>query len=512
MPSLSDATLEAEVLAAAGGDRDAFGRLVSATSAMVTAITLAEARDEELARDAAQDVYLQVWNGLGQLREPGSFLPWLRQAARRQARRLSLQRGRQVRGEGAERALAEAAAEGPGPGERLLDAERAELVRQALEALPDDARETVILYYREGHSTAQVGRLLGLSGPAVQQRLSRARARLREDVLARLGEAVARAAPGGAFTAGVMALLAPRAAEAAALTAGASGTLAGAATSPATGLGASLSLVKSAAGVAVLGFLLGAVLLGGRPGGAGPGAPPSLTIARPPGERAASEPRRETPPLEVAAGTASGWLEVQVAAEGAPLAGAAVRAYLRLPFEPVSGGPSWRLAGQAATGADGRALLPASTGSWLLVVRAAGWAPAQVAVVRPSGEETTRADARLERAATLSGRTVDRAGQAVAQATLRLVREAEGFDETIAAAGRGAGASPPATPAGAFAIGGLAPGPWRVTAEAAGHARTVLARRPAAPRRPAPRGARRPRPWSRGWSSGPTGSRPPAPR
>ena len=52
----------------------------------------------------------------------------------------------------------------------------------------------------------QVADLLGMREEAVKQRLSRARTRLRREMLERFGEAAHRTAPGAAFTAGVMAL------------------------------------------------------------------------------------------------------------------------------------------------------------------------------------------------------------------------------------------------------------------------------------------------------------------
>ena len=462
MPLLTDAALDAEVTAAIAGDRDAFARLVAATSSLVTAITLSETRDVELARDAAQDVYLQVWAGLGGLRQPGSFLPWLRTAARRQARRLSLQRTRRARGAEADAALEQAVDAGPGPGERLLDAERASLVRSALEALPDEARETLILYYREGHSSAQVGRLLGLSDAAVQQRLSRARSKVREEILARLGEALERSAPAAGFTAAVVALLLPR-------------TAAAAGAQAVGGLLAALQVPKVlvAGGVAVL-ALLGLLFTFG-PRGPGGGGPPTVTIARPAGERPLSEPARETPRAETTTPVAEGALEPRVTAAGAPVAGAALRIYSYVQADAGTARPAWRLLATAVAGPDGSARVPASPGAYLVAARAPGFAAAQVKVVRPGGELVTRVEVSLDPAVTLAGRTIDRSGQLVPLAALVMVRAAE----------RGApNAEPPpeerlyatSDARGAFRVEGLAPGRWQLTAEAAGHARTVVER------------------------------------
>ncbi len=460
MHFVTDAALETMVLAAARGDRDAFARLVDATSGLVSAIALAETRDADLARDAAQDVYLQVWSGLGQLRRPESFLPWLRLSARRQARRLALQRRRRAGGAEAEAALAAAADGAPGPGERLLDAERAALVRDALEALPDEARETLVLYYREGHSTAQVARLLGLSDAAVQQRLSRARARVREDVLRRLGEALERSAPAAGFTAAVLALLGPKGAAAATGAGSAAGGL------------VLLQVSKVAAAALAVG-LAAVAWLATRPPVKPPAGPPTPTIARPAGERPAREQPWRTAPAAAQAEAEQGALEVVVTAGGAPVPGAAVRVYAHRPEAGLVSDSPWRLLRAAATDAGGRLRMPAGPGAYLVAARAPGLAAGQLPAVRASGEPLTRVEVALTAGAALPGRTVDARGQPVPLAALVLARSA----------GRGEPRdAPPAEErlyavsdgAGTFRVEGLAPGRWTVTAEAAGHARTVV--------------------------------------
>src|ERR1700752_1157619 len=77
--------LEPLVTAAAAGDRDAFGHIVTATSGLVSSISLAILRDVDMSRDVAQDVFLAAWRDLRKLRNPASFLPWLRQLARNRA-------------------------------------------------------------------------------------------------------------------------------------------------------------------------------------------------------------------------------------------------------------------------------------------------------------------------------------------------------------------------------------------------------------------------------------------
>ncbi len=254
--------IEHHVAAARGGDREAFGRLVDATRNLVASITLAIVRDAELSRDVAQEVFLAAWADLGRLREPSSFLPWLRQIARNRARhalRTEGRRRRRVSAAEADELLAAATDPRPEAAERLLEAERRRLLREVLDALPDDAREVVTLYYREGASVAQVAALLDLGEPAVRKRLSRARATLRAAVEERFAEAARSSAPGAAFTAGVLGALAVGApvtasAAASAATAGAA-VLAG--QSALAKLAAAAGGVLLAASGGILGVLLG---------------------------------------------------------------------------------------------------------------------------------------------------------------------------------------------------------------------------------------------------------------
>jgi len=89
----------------------------------------------------------------------------------------------------------------------MIDREDLALLSEAIDQLPDDAREVVILYYREGQSVAQVAALLGLSEAATKKRLSRTRETLRETVLEKVGDLLGRTAPVAAFTAETIALM-----------------------------------------------------------------------------------------------------------------------------------------------------------------------------------------------------------------------------------------------------------------------------------------------------------------
>ena len=240
--------LVADVEAAQHGDQTAFTRLVESTCVLVSSIALATVRDPDLSRDIAQDVFLWAWHDIRKLRQPSSFLPWLRQITRNRAHQVvrSLRRQSRRIGDNHSSELLEAVADPrPDAGHQLIAEERRRLVAETIDRLPKETREVITLFYREGQSVAQVATLLDMSEAAVRQRLSRARQRLRDELLTRLGRELVSTAPGAAFVAGV----------AAAISVGAP-TLASAATIGVAGTKSASPFAKVA--VVLSGYVLGA--------------------------------------------------------------------------------------------------------------------------------------------------------------------------------------------------------------------------------------------------------------
>ncbi|KRA41900.1 sigma-70 family RNA polymerase sigma factor [Pseudoxanthomonas sp. Root630] len=196
-----DLMLQAELPAATRGSQEAYGRIVHACQNTVTAIALAITRDVQASEDIAQEAFLKAWQQLDRLKNSASFLPWLRQITRNLARDwLRAQHGRPMSGEAAEIAIGMAADPGPTPSEHLLQTEEEIVATEIISALPEDSREALLLYYREGQSSQQVADLLGLSDAAVRKRLSRARSMVRDELMQRFSEFARSTAPGAAFT------------------------------------------------------------------------------------------------------------------------------------------------------------------------------------------------------------------------------------------------------------------------------------------------------------------------
>ncbi|NZA26367.1 sigma-70 family RNA polymerase sigma factor [Luteimonas sp. SJ-92] len=244
-----------ELPAAASGCPHAYGRIVAASQNTVTAVALAITRDVPASEDIAQEAFLKAWQQLGRLHSPTSFLPWLRQITRNLAHdHLRATRRRPLDGEVAELAISRAADPAGTPVHQLIDAERQAVAAELISELPEDSREVLLLYYREGQNSRQVAALLGLSDAAVRKRLSRARRCLRVELVERFREFASSSAPGTAFALAVVTALGSFSKPAAA-----------------AGLGA--------AGSTVAGGILGKLLLGGSAAAAGGGLLSGLVTA-----------------------------------------------------------------------------------------------------------------------------------------------------------------------------------------------------------------------------------------
>ncbi len=186
-------SIQTDVVAARGGDPDAFARLVGNHASAVCAITTAILRDADAGEEVGQEVFVCAWQQLHALRDPKRFAPWIRQIARNRAHdRLRSRLGRR---EIAGSVLVQLPDPTPGVDERLHSERQEAVLWNTLDGLDDDHREVLVLYYREGRSVAQVAAHLGLSESTARKRLSRARARLRDGVEAQLSGEIARTSP-----------------------------------------------------------------------------------------------------------------------------------------------------------------------------------------------------------------------------------------------------------------------------------------------------------------------------
>lgn len=250
-PDVLNTLIERDLPAAQRGDAVAYGRLVAATQRMVASVALAITRDLQTSEDIAQETFLTAWQRRGQLDNPQSFLPWLRQVARNRAiDHVRARRYRETPVDPLEHLSDVAADAGHGPVEAHERSEQARQLAEALDEIPEASRDVLLLYYREGERSADVAALLGISDAAVRKRLQRGRDALREQLLKRLSDIARESAPGVAFTVAVGVGLAGSGTASAAVSTGAAAKATGWSVKAALGvlgaLAASMTLVVGA--------------------------------------------------------------------------------------------------------------------------------------------------------------------------------------------------------------------------------------------------------------------------
>lgn len=126
--------------------------------------------------DVVNDVFLTAWRRFHDLPDEEHLVGWLLQTARRtlSTRRRGAQRWQRL----AQRA---ASAVTPDPADGVAEgvAER-EVLRDALQRLPDDDRELLMLVRWDGLTLREAGEVLGVPEGTVSSRMHRARGRLRD--------------------------------------------------------------------------------------------------------------------------------------------------------------------------------------------------------------------------------------------------------------------------------------------------------------------------------------------
>ncbi|MBX3144913.1 MAG: sigma-70 family RNA polymerase sigma factor [Trueperaceae bacterium] len=131
--------------------------------------------DKQLTEETLQDVMLAVWQGARRYRGDASVRTWLFAIAHRRA--LSARR-KLPRAAAAEWVAESLASQDPEPMERVAERQRAEAVRAALAALPDQQRTVIELVYLHGLTGPEAARVLRVPLGTVKSRQSRALAAL----------------------------------------------------------------------------------------------------------------------------------------------------------------------------------------------------------------------------------------------------------------------------------------------------------------------------------------------
>ncbi len=170
---------------AAAGERRAYEVLVTRYQRRIERLIGRLVRDTDLVADIAQETFIRAYRALPQFRGEARFYTWLYRIAVNTAKKtlIELQRDPLV----TETALRAADDEDDGPpaGSELATAETPEsqlaakeigaAVNDAMEALPEDLRQAVVLREIEGLSYQEIARTMNCPIGTVRSRIFRAR-------------------------------------------------------------------------------------------------------------------------------------------------------------------------------------------------------------------------------------------------------------------------------------------------------------------------------------------------
>ncbi len=163
------------------GDESAFDRIVEHYSSDIASLASRLLGWSGEVDDVTQDIFLAAFLGLKKFRCDCSLKTWLftitvnKCRSYRYKRMLQRRRISQV----ADKAIDASAGTAD---KKSMDNETFDRIRRAIQALPAKYREAVVLRYLQELPAEQISRILGISKNALQVRLNRARARLKDDL------------------------------------------------------------------------------------------------------------------------------------------------------------------------------------------------------------------------------------------------------------------------------------------------------------------------------------------
>jgi RNA polymerase sigma-70 factor, ECF subfamily len=153
------------------GRKDAYAELVRRHAPAVTAVCASRVGARGPVEDMVQEAFLRGFRMIGTLEDPGKFPAWVCGIAIRAC--LDWLKAKE-RGQVSLDRLPDPASAPEEPDDRGA------ALRREVEALPEIYREVLFLFYYRKQSYLDMGRMLGITAAAVNARLTKARAMLRD--------------------------------------------------------------------------------------------------------------------------------------------------------------------------------------------------------------------------------------------------------------------------------------------------------------------------------------------
>ena len=170
-------------------DQDAITKLYEQTYSSVYTMVRAMAPDDDTALDILQDSYLKAFRSLDKLEDPAKFGSWVKRIARNQT--IDVLRQKQpvvfssLEAEDSDTPLEFEDTREEHLPEAVIDRrETARLMREILDALPEEQRVAITMFYYEQMSVKEIAETLGVTENTVKSRLNYGRKKVEKEVRA----------------------------------------------------------------------------------------------------------------------------------------------------------------------------------------------------------------------------------------------------------------------------------------------------------------------------------------
>lgn len=156
------------------GHRDEFATLVDRHQDRMISYARHMGFSAAEANDIVQDGFVRAFRHLRRCGDPDRFAGWLFRIVSNLCRTAATRSSRRKTDSLEDHALS-LTSELPGPEAHAEASWTRDRVREALDGLPPDQKEALVLMYLEGYSVAEIVELTGASSSAVKMRLKRGR-------------------------------------------------------------------------------------------------------------------------------------------------------------------------------------------------------------------------------------------------------------------------------------------------------------------------------------------------
>jgi len=169
------------VVRASGGDARAFERIYREHSGRVYGLCLRMTRDPQIAEDCTQETFINAWKALARFETRSSLGTWLH--------RIAVNACLAKRRKGAREEPLPDDEDGGGADWTLETPVEVREIEAAIDALPDGARDALVLHALYGYSHDEAAQMLGLAEGTCKAQLHRARRLLRDRLGMEVGTA-----------------------------------------------------------------------------------------------------------------------------------------------------------------------------------------------------------------------------------------------------------------------------------------------------------------------------------